>query len=330
MPIDLRSVRALSRWLRGLLLAACCTGPLAAQPFSFALFGDTPYSRWEREQLPAMLGEMAQQGAAFAVHAGDIKGGGQLCSDVLFLDILGVFRAAPLPLVYVPGDNEWTDCHRRSNGGYEPLERLGRLRELFFADERSLGQPALLLQRQSVDPAHAAYRENVRWEQGGVLFVGLNVPGSQNNYQGTGGPGPVPEFLQRSAANRAWLAQAFELARRRTLVGLVIVVQGNPGFEAASAGQPPPGYRDLIAQLRSETQAYAGQVVLVHGDTHAHQVNQPLLDASGQRVLENFTRVEVHGYPFMGWVQVQVDLGSPRVFRFTSRRWTPPVPGTVP
>jgi hypothetical protein len=28
------------------------------------------------------------------------------------------------PLVYVPGDNEWTDCHRTNDGSYGNPERL--------------------------------------------------------------------------------------------------------------------------------------------------------------------------------------------------------------
>ena len=36
------------------------------------------------------------------------------------------------PLVYTPGDNEWTDCHRTNNGSYLPTERLAKLRELFY------------------------------------------------------------------------------------------------------------------------------------------------------------------------------------------------------
>ncbi|MBI2744655.1 MAG: metallophosphoesterase [Burkholderiales bacterium] len=294
------------------------------QPLSFALFGDTPYSRLEREQLPAMLAAMGRDKLAFAVHAGDIKNGSSHCSDEVFLDMLGLFQAAPLPLVYVPGDNEWTDCHRANNGPYDPLERLTRLRELFFQSDDTLGARPFRLERQSRDPAYAAYRENVRWEQRGALFVGLNLPGSENNYHGTrGSGGPVAEFIERSEANRVWLAQAFALARVRRLAGVLIVVQGNPGFEAARAGQPRPGYRDFIAQLRKETEAYAGQVVLVHGDTHRQQINQPLFDEAGQKVLGNFTRVEIYGSPFMGWVQGTLDPASPTVFSFTPHRWSP-------
>jgi hypothetical protein len=301
---------------------AACAVAASAQPVSFGLFGDTPYSRFEREQLPELLAEMGREALAFAVHDGDIKNGSSVCSDEVLRDILGVFQAAPLPLVYVPGDNEWTDCHRSNNGGYDPLERLSKLRDWFFADEASLGQKPLKLTRQSSDPAFAAYRENVRWEAGGALFVGLNLPGSDNNYHGTSrSGGPVAEFVERSAANRAWLTQAFALARGKKLAGVLIVIQANPEFEAASAGHPKPGYRDFIDQLRAETLAFAGQVVLVHGDSHSQQINQPLLDAAGQALVKNFTRVETFGFPFMGWIKGTVDAADPGVFRFEPRRW---------
>lgn len=67
------------------------------------------------------------------------------------------------------------------------------------------------LSRQSADPVFATYRENVRWEAGGVLFVGINLTGSDNNFHGTTrAGGPVPEFVQRGAANQVWLAQSFD------------------------------------------------------------------------------------------------------------------------
>lgn len=311
--------------MRSLLFAllTLLAWPASAQPVSFGLFGDTPYSHWERQQLPDMLAAMGRDELAFVVHDGDFKSGSDVCSDEIFQDMLGVFQASIHPLIYVPGDNDWTDCHRKSNGGYDPLERLAKLRELFFVGESALGQRKLALERQSRDPAFAPYRENVRWQAGGALFVGLNLPGSSNNYHGsTGIGGPVPEYLARSAANRVWLAQAFALAREKKLPGLMIVIQANPGFEAASTRHTKLGYGDFIQQLRDETSAFAGQVVLVHGDTHWQQIDQPLLDATGRQMLKNFTRVETYGYPFMGWIKATVDVADPKVFKFSPRRWS--------
>lgn len=303
-------------------LLALLAGLASAQPVSFGLFGDTPYNHWERQQLPDLMAEMDREELAFVVHDGDIKSGSSVCSDAVLRDILGVFQASRHPLIYVPGDNEWTDCHRHNNGGYDPLERLSKLRELFFAGDSALGQRPLLLERQSRDPAFASYRENVRWEAGGALFVGLNLPGSENNFHGTTrNAGPVPEFVARSAANRVWLAQAFAQARANKLAGLLIVIQANPEFEDFSAGRPRPGYRDFLTQLREETQAFAGRVVLVHGDSHRHQINQPMLDSVSRKVVQNFTRVETFGSPFLGWLKGTVDVTDPQIFRFSLRPW---------
>lgn len=314
--------RILSLWLLAMLAL-----PVSAQPIAFGLFGDTPYSRWERARLPELMAEMDREDLAFIVHDGDIKNGSSVCSDEVLRDMLGVFQTSRHPLVYVPGDNEWTDCHRKNNGSYDPLERLGKLRELFFSGDSALGRRPMKLERQSSDPAFASYRENVRWEAGGALFVGMNLPGSDNNFHGTArSGGPVAEFLERGAANRAWLAQAFALARAKKLAGILIVIQANPEFEAASAGHPKPGYRDFLMQLREETQSFAGQVVLVHGDSHQQQINQPMLDAAGRDVVKNFTRVETFGSPFLGWIKGTVDAADPQVFRFSTRPWRAPSP----
>ncbi len=302
-----------------LLLAAWLTSAAHAGPLSFGLFGDTPYNRWERQHLPELIGEMDREALAFVIHDGDIKSGGDVCSDTAFNDILAVFRRSAQPLIYVPGDNEWTDCHRRSNGGFDPLERLAKLRQLFFADAFALGQGQLRLERQSRDAAYSDYRENVRWEAGGVLFVGMNLPGSSNNYHGSGSSGPVAEFLARGAANRAWLAQAFALARQRRLAGLLLVIQGNPGFHAANAGRPNPGYAEFLDQLREETLAFPGQVVLVHGDTHQYRVDQPMRHPQTDQAVANFTRVETPGSPHFGWVKATVDPSHARLFHFELR-----------
>ncbi len=78
------------------------------------------------------------------------------------------------------------------------------------------------LERQSNEPAFAKYRENVRWQAGGALFVGINVTGSDNNFTGGHrGGGPSAEFLERGTANHAWLGGSFALARSRKLAGIL-------------------------------------------------------------------------------------------------------------
>lgn len=309
--------------LAALVLAARASpGVQAAEPFGFGVFGDTPYNGFERRHLPAVIAEMDAEALAFVIHDGDLKSGGERCDDALLDARLATFQTSQHPFVYVPGDNEWTDCHRSSNGSFDPVERLARLRQVFFADpRRSLGRYPMAVDSQADDPAFAAWPENLRWQRGPVLFATINVPGSDNNFGRAGQPGE--EFLRRSEAVRAWIAAAFAQARERQLEGLVLIQHGNPDLEDFSAGRPNRAYRELLLQLVAEARGFAGEVLLVHGDSHVHRVDQPLADPSTGTALKNFTRLETIGSPFMGWVKVDVRPGVTPLFRIQPRHYSP-------
>lgn len=297
---------------------------------SFALIGDMPYSVPEIDTARAIIAEIGRDNSiAFIVHDGDIKSGGESCDDARLTARRDDFNASRHPFVLVPGDNEWTDCHRRSNGGFDPEERLAKLRELFHAGDESLGRRRMALTRQgAVQPEFAAYRENVRWEFEGTLIVGMNLPGSNNNWKMPNDRGgDNREFEARLKANTAWLADAFRLAREKKLRGLMVIIQANPDFEGADTDKlkSRPGYRDGYAEFRTQlaagAKAYGKPVVIVHGDTHSLQINQPVKDETGAPV-PNITRLETFGSPFLGWVKVTVDPASPEVFKLDPRRFT--------
>jgi hypothetical protein len=316
-------MRALRRLALTAALSAAWlgTGSANAERFSFAVFGDIPYTGAERALMPDMFEAMAVRPLAFAVHVGDFKAGNEPCSDALYRDRRSLFDAAPWPLTFVPGDNDWTDCRRRSNGAYDPLERLQVLRRIFHAGSLSLGREPMAVERQGAGPTHGAYPENMRWRRGRIEFLTLNVPGSHNNFGD--GPKPSNELLKRSRANAEWIAAAFAQARAQASAAVVMLMQGNPDFEAAAAGTARPGYRELLSQLVAETLAFPGQVLLVHGDTHIHRIDQPLRNPANGAKIANFTRVEVWGSPFMGWTEVSVDDAAREPFRFEARLYSP-------
>ena len=210
----------------------------------------------------------------------------------------------------MPGDNEWTDCWRTAAGGYRPLERLRKLRELFFAEASSLGQRRLDLVRQMDANAGHPYPEHVRWAHGGLLFTTLNVPGGDNNFARD-----RVEFQVRDAAVRDWIRASFRLAHEQQLVGVVLMMQANPW---AAAGARRHGYAPLLETLVGETTDFPGEVMLIHGDTHRFRVDRPLLHPDTRRPLANFTRVEVFGSPSVNWVRVRVDnIGGRLKFEVT-------------
>ena len=301
-----------ARLLGGLLLAAALQGA-TAETWRFALIGDTPYSDNERAELPKMLSAIADRHVAFIAHVGDFKSGSSRCDDALFEDRYKLFQNSRIPFILVPGDNEWTDCDRLSNGAYDPLERLARLRRLFWEDAFSLGKTQLPLERQAGN-----YPEHARFRLGPVLFVTLNLPGGNNNWGLTGEP--RPEFVARNPVVLAWLRDSFEMARREKLAGIVLLFQANPGFTHFAQGLAHRGYREFLTILQEETERFPGQVVAVHGDTHISRIDQPLRDHHG-RTNFRFTRVETHGYPLMGWTLGVIDTERPTLFRFETYPW---------
>ena len=292
-----------------LALVALVFSAAHAETWRFTVIGDTPYGASERRAFPDLLTLITERAdrPAFIVHVGDFKPSRARCSDEVFLDRLALFDAATVPFIFVPGDNEWTDCTRLIAGHYDKLERLRRLRELFFAEPRSLGRQRIALQRQS-----ETYPEHLRWQVGPVIFATFNVPGPDNDF-GNGVSGSA-DYRARNPALLDWIDAAFAAASREKARGVVLFMQGNPAIEHYVAGFAHAGYRELLERIHRRTRDFAGQVLLVHGDTHWQRVDRPL--SKGARPLSNFTRLESFGSPFTGWVDVTIDGNDERLFRF--------------
>jgi len=291
--------------LRGAIFCAALFSTLSAgaADFTFAAFGDTPYTPDEEARFPGLIAEINREDLAFVVHVGDFKAARAFCTDELFLQRREWFNVFRHPFVFVPGDNEWTDCRRIAGGRYDPLERLGKLRELFSSGDESLGQRRMRLERQLPD-----YPEHARWQLRDALFVTLNVPGPDNNAR------LMPEeFRRRSVAINEWLGRSFGLARANGTRAVVVLMQANPWAAPANRYY---GFRELHAALARQAREFTGEVLLVHGDTHRYRVDQPLRDPASGEVLANFTRVEVFGYPTMNWVRIRVSEEAGRI-RFT-------------
>lgn len=306
-------------------------GPLPAQGqtqgFTFALFGDLGYVPSEEPWLENVLTDLGKDSAlSFVVHVGDLSSPRYSCTDEVQARRLAQFNALPHPLIYTPGDNEWTDCHEGQNvKGFDPLERLAKLRTVFFQGEQSLGKRTMPLVRQSRDPDSAKYRENVRWDLGGVTFVTLHVPGS-NNGLGRSPEGDA-EFAERNKANMNWLRQAFAYAKTNNSRAVMVIQQANMFPEMPPfPGKPetPSGYADLRTLLEQEAGAFQKPVVLVNGDSHYFRIDNPFRKnaSPGQRPLpslENFLRVETFGSPNHHWLHVTVEPNDPNIFTFRPR-----------
>jgi hypothetical protein len=306
-----------------------------------ALWGDEFYNDdpvAKAEQIEQTIGSMNDHHLDFTIFAGDTKNGHVLCTDqAIGQDVADIFNSLEAPTLYSVGDNEWTDCHRTSNGSYDPLERLTYLRQVFFDKPTTQGNDPIPVQRQG--ELSQAYSENSRFVMNNVEFVALHIPGSNNNLVVTDKQcfkksnrtqadcdAATAEYHARNVQNVAWLQDAFQEARDHNYAGILIAIQADVyfPFELSDGGYQDDflpqldadnGYSDFFHTLVEETHAFNGQVVLVHGDSHYFKVDKAMYDDDGQ-LTANFTRVEVFGSADNSWVEMTVDPSTERVFSF--------------
>jgi hypothetical protein len=290
-----------------LIVAVAVLDPPPPKPdppgaFSFAVLGDAPYYPLESLRYRVVRQSLDAHELAFVIHIGDIWW--RPCSDRMYRRTLRQFEGLRHPVVYTPGDNEWTDCWEEGSGGHAPLERLARLRQIFYdAPSR------IPLQRQGGE-----FIENARWRHADVVFATVHLTGSYNAMKAF--PGRTAEddraVDRRNAANAAWLRETFSAAQDARAV--VLAFHGNPFWIVEE-----PRYRDVykpfLSALQSEVAHYGKPVLAVHGNDHEFIVDQPF---------RGLTRMQVPGSPDVGWVRVLVTPRNASPFTFENHivpRW---------
>lgn len=286
--------------------------PNSKAPYTVAVIGDMPYGSAKIAAFPQFIDFInADDKVDLVAHLGDIKSGSSQCTDTYFQAVKDQFSRLDDPLVYTPGDNEWTDCHRANNGAYLPTERLSALRSLFFPDAgETLGLRSKRVLTQASDPAHSDYVENVMWMESKVVFANFNVPGSNDDSLATnpwGAPWNTSAFqaeqtaeqAARDAANLAWLARTFATADANGAAGVVLMLQADmwDGTHAQLDAYDP-----FVIAVGEAAIEFGKPVLMLVGDSHIFTVDNPY-DANsslhgihpGTPEATNVTRIIVEG-----------------------------------
>jgi hypothetical protein len=310
-------LRTLAATTFAALLLLAPAADAKSPPFTLAVIGDTPYGAAQLAAFPNDIADInADPDVRTVIHLGDIKNGSSRCSDDYFEQIRSDFAGFEDPLVYTPGDNEWTDCHRASNGGYLPTERLAKIRELFFSDRL-----------HGVARQRSPFIENQRFTQADTVFVTLNIPGSDNDRVPWFGAAETQqqkdaqarEVRTRTAADLTWLDAAFQQAEDQDAAAVVIGEQADMWDpEAAAAGQLS-GYDPFKAALSEHAREFGRPVLLLEGDSHHYLTDHPLADAP------NVTRIVVQGSDSAPheWLRLHVDPKAPGVFSWENVPFSP-------
>jgi hypothetical protein len=289
-----------------------------APGLTLAVYGDSPYGTTPTDtaQLDATPGFIASVNAdpdvSLVTQIGDIHSGKQYCTRAYDQSVYDLWTKFADPLVYTPGDNETTDCHKVAEGGGaynpttqtidyvldangnpvdyakgDPVANLALIRSIFFAQPgRTLGAHTKLVLSQAVaydrrHPSDRKFVENVMWSQAGIVFVTIDLPGGSNNdtdvWYGTPTESPAQTQAreERTGADLRWLDTAFSLAKLGHAKGVVIGAQADM-WDPEKGAAHQAGYEPFVSSVASHTASLGKPVLMLNGDSHVYRSDNPL------------------------------------------------------
>jgi hypothetical protein len=311
--------RRTRRMLFGAIVAAATlahaapTAPASAPAtagFKFAVIGHSFKNGPDEAVLKRAIADAAQANPVFIVATG-IKAASEPCSDKLYAQRRALLDESPLPMIVSLAGSDWSGC-LNSAGRSNAIERLNRLRELFYADPESLGAKRLPMTRLSSTAKFRSYAENAHWEHRKVLFATINLPANNNHYRPEAGRNS--EYEDRLVANRAWLHRLFTLAERQKLQGLVLFSDGDVGVQAEEGFSLLPsfqsrqdGFAEPRRQIRAMAEKFKGRVLLI--DTQSQGSG-----AAGTEAAINWRGNVGHLSLAAEWAEVRVAPGTATLF----------------
>ncbi len=281
-----------------------------AEQFTIATLGDTAYGKPEEvyPQYEKLISTINDLKPDLVIHVGDTKSGSTPCSDKMLDEQLAYLNTFNAPLLYSPGDNEWTDCHRKAAGEFRPVERLARIRTTYFNNaNKSFGKTKVDVTSQATD----GYPENARMTHKGVAFITTHVPGSNNNFE-IRDPEAVAEFFARDKANIKWINDSFAAAGDAKAI--VIAMQANM-FEADwniggdETWMRHSGFMNVGTAIMENSAKFGKPVLLVYGDSHTYSSGRPFPTKA-----PNVISLQVPGEKQMHAVSVTIDTETTGVF----------------
>ncbi|MEO6918481.1 MAG: hypothetical protein ABI171_05455 [Collimonas sp.] len=296
---------ALLLTLTAALMVNCGAAFADSSSFSFGVIAHAFRGNADETTLRNAITETDADNLAFVVANG-IKASSEPCSDQLYNQRKSLLNSAKNGLIVSLSASDWAACRTAADHS-AAIERLNRVRDLFFSDEFSFGDSKIPLIRQSTSPKFHSYVENARWEIGNVVFATINLPATNNHYMAEGGRNS--EFEDRQIANREWLQRVFLNASQKKSDAVVLFCDGDPLATQRHRVFDFNVKRDGFAEIRQRISAHAsqfeGKVLIIHGP---HEAQPPSSTAIiWQR---NLGDLEISG----SWLKVNFDPANPKLF----------------
>jgi len=210
-----------------------------------------PYNASQQVALEAYIPRhnALEPSPLFVAHVGDIKAYDDPCDSELFGGVATTLGVFDVPVLMVPGDNEYNDCD-------DPPAALALWRTTFIP--LAEGMPGAVA-RQDVRS------ENFAFVEGGVLFVGVNVVG--------GSVHDAKEWAQRLDEDADWLEARF--VEHAAVIDAAVVISH------ATLGE---GHGEFLTRFRAASATLNKPVLYLQGDEHDWNFDRPWAEQNIQRM----------------------------------------------
>lgn len=274
-------MRTLSFFVIILLFANINVALATDKQTSIILFGDMPYDAKQEQMLKnKIIPKIKATDNDFTVHLGDFLAGSSFhsCTDDNIINARDyIYNASPNKTFFTPGDNDWTDCDRKSKEQrFSEYERLDFLRKIFYTPlPQYLDEFSVISQEN--------YPENMQWYVNNIIYLTLHIVGTNNgrdNILLDDNKKALKKINARDQANIAWLKNAKRLALEKNAAAIIIFSQAditkvkkrffglfNEGQCANDELSDCNGFAIYQQNLINIAKEFKKPVFYIHGDT---------------------------------------------------------------
>ncbi|MCM4171875.1 hypothetical protein DHD32_10310 [Arenibacter sp. TNZ] len=246
---------------------------------SFTAIGDVPYNEEQRQGLINIISKHNNTNTSeFVIHVGDIKPGAVNCDEEVYIDVAEILKTFKVPTFIVLGDNEYNDCENPEQG----LQYWNK-HFLHFNENWSF-DPQVTYQTERP--------ENFSWIENKVLFMGINLVGSQVH--------DSIEWTERLTQNGLWIKTLLE-KQKNNVNAMVVFAHAN----IVEAG--PDKFKPFTDLFRAASLSFGKPVLMVQGDGHFWIKDKPWQE-------QNITRLQIDGRDTAVKITVDPNLDYPFLF----------------
>jgi hypothetical protein len=214
-----------------------------AEPLTFSAIGCGPYKAEEEPLLERYVALVGADGKSeFLVHLGDIVSGTKKAwPESQYARVAQLLAASKVPVLIVPGDNEWNDLDDPALGWQHWTKHF-----LHF-EKRFAGAPKL--GKQTERP------ENFAWTSKGVLLIGINLVGGRVHDK--------KEWQTRMKEDADWIQE--QMTKHRDQVRAAVVF---------AQAMPTPDHEPFFRTFAEHCKAFTKPVLYLHADGHVWQLQK--------------------------------------------------------